>query len=509
MKDFIVFPARHRSTVSRGCRLWERAIFAFFFVFSARLVFVYHYNAPSGFLWPALVLFTAVFLAAFFFTKPSLAAFTASIPLGSGLYVTGLLPANPLSFMFAALFMGWAAKRVARGETDFSSATGAGRIVDLLSTLVFISLIAALLKVEGTDVPHRVFFETGFSLTDPLFPLSAAFILLQGLFLFRIVELEARPDEIRRWLVPILLAQIVTVLFFASLQWWDHIPKLYKRMNVFSPFDDLHALGSYLCFAAFFLADRCRTRQGGQRAAAAVLLAGTLLFLFLTRCRTASAVLVLVVAFLVGWRLEPWKKNLFIAACLLSLLLVNLAGEQLLRSKEYSVRRYASAWTLENYDRDRNVTSRAALWRRAAAMIVAHPLTGTGLGTYFRLSPEYQEPSLKKYSKFRQNTHNYFLQLAAETGLPALGAFLAVIVLVLRSGLQLLKREEWAGFPLKGLIIGLTAYLLTLVFGNALLLSSHQLFFWSILAGVYVMGRDDGFGTAPGAGGPAGGVPGS
>lgn len=456
-----------------------------------------------------MALFVAVFLAVFFFTKPSLAAFTASIPLGSGFYVTGLLPVNPLSFGFAVLFMGWAAKRVVRGETDFSPATGAGRVVDLLSTLVFISLIAALLKAEGPDVLHRVFFETGFSLTDPLFPLSAAFILLQGLFLFRIVELEARPDEIHRWLVPVLLAQFVTVLFFASLQWWGHIPKLYKRMNVFSPFDDLHALGSYLCFAAFFLADRCRTCQGGQRAAAAALLAGTLLFLFLTRSRTAWAVLVLTVAFLVGWRLEPWKKNLFTAACLLSLLLVNLAGHHFLGSKVYSVRRYASTWTLENYDRDRNVTSRAVLWRRAATMIVAHPLTGTGIGTYFRLSLEYHEPFLEKYSKFRQNTHNYFLQLAAETGLPALGACLAVIVLVLRSGLQLLKKEEWAGFPLKGLITGITAYLLTLVFGNALLLSSQQLFFWSVLAGVYVIGRGDGPGTVLGAGGPVGGVPGS
>jgi len=117
-------------------------------------------------------------------------------------------------------------------------------------------------------------------------------------------------------------------------------------------------------------------------------------------------------------------------------------------------------------------------------MVKQHPFTGTGIGTYFIVSNQYQDKTYKKYRFFKENAHNYYLQIASELGVFALLLWLLIIFISFKRGLRYLsfgtdtKEQNFVS----GLLFGLAAYLLTMLTGHPLLLVSQQLFFWFYVA---------------------------
>jgi O-antigen ligase len=63
-------------------------------------------------------------------------------------------------------------------------------------------------------------------------------------------------------------------------------------------------------------------------------------------------------------------------------------------------------------------------WRMGARITGDYPLTGTGLGTFRRISPLYQPPHLK--GGYFQ-THNDYLNMASDVGIPGLLLLLAMV----------------------------------------------------------------------------------
>ena len=116
-------------------------------------------------------------------------------------------------------------------------------------------------------------------------------------------------------------------------------------------------------------------------------------------------------------------------------------------------------------------------------MIFEKPLLGIGWGAYWLVYPEY-DFFIQDAAKTIYHAHNTYLNLAAETGLPGLVAFLAILTgharLALRSHTKAYSRY------VKGLALGLFTALLGLAVNG---FTDHVLFnielsmlFWLLLA---------------------------
>jgi O-antigen ligase len=67
------------------------------------------------------------------------------------------------------------------------------------------------------------------------------------------------------------------------------------------------------------------------------------------------------------------------------------------------------------------VVERAAHWYAAWRMFSDHPWTGVGLGNY---ATAYERYALPRWPDPLGHAHNYYLNIAAEAGLPGLAAYL-------------------------------------------------------------------------------------
>ena len=79
--------------------------------------------------------------------------------------------------------------------------------------------------------------------------------------------------------------------------------------------------------------------------------------------------------------------------------------------------------------------SRFALWERGVFMLVERPLTGGGAGTFYSVSARYARSELARSLTIPENAHNWFLQFAADLGLPAFCLLGVMFRLLLRGGL--------------------------------------------------------------------------
>ena len=97
------------------------------------------------------------------------------------------------------------------------------------------------------------------------------------------------------------------------------------------------------------------------------------------------------------------------------------------------------------------VVERLAHWQAAAEMAAAHPWLGVGLGNY---AAAYDRYRLARWPLALGHAHNFYLNLAAETGLPGLLVFVA---LLLAAALQALRVLRTARGWQRALALGLLA----------------------------------------------------
>ena len=87
---------------------------------------------------------------------------------------------------------------------------------------------------------------------------------------------------------------------------------------------------------------------------------------------------------------------------------------------------------------DQTLRDRVAMWRAGLSMVAEHPLLGVGPGEVRTWYQHYRRPEA-----IRQSTghlHNSPVQIAAERGLPALGAWVWLWVVFFREGWRILRR---------------------------------------------------------------------
>lgn len=110
------------------------------------------------------------------------------------------------------------------------------------------------------------------------------------------------------------------------------------------------------------------------------------------------------------------------------------------------------------------VVERLAHWQAALGMLNDHPLLGVGIGNYVPVYPGYALPG---WEDPLGHAHNYYLHIAAETGLLGLGAYLLVILVCFWLGWRVLREVSghWQGVAL-GILGVLAAFAVHSLFDN-------------------------------------------
>lgn len=110
---------------------------------------------------------------------------------------------------------------------------------------------------------------------------------------------------------------------------------------------------------------------------------------------------------------------------------------------------------------DGSVDSRLLMWKTVLKMIPERPLFGYGPDVLGLVFPKHEVPDLLKYdlSGTIDNVHNAFLQLALTAGIPALIAFVVIIVLLLIKASKEIRDNETVSPVTIGLTAGIAAFL--------------------------------------------------
>ncbi len=482
-----VYIEKKREILYRVLVFSRYALFVAFFLLSFRFVAVYLCHLP----WVLSIVGVCGVLILGFVSwvrlRWVLIAFLVGIPLVSGLQATGfIIPGPLLSISFAVIYIAWLLRRVLRTKESLEPRSVIGEMADILAALVIISLVMSFQPYPADFVLRRIGALSVLGLDDVFWSIDAGYILLQGLVFYRILEMEMGSQKCLGTVLSILYGQTAIIVLFSSLHLFFHIPHTfhYTTYGIFSPFGDAHSYGSYLVFLLFFFLNLIRTGNGREKTIALILACFLAVFIGFSGSRMTWITVVLVGVPFLLYQLGKRGRTVLVSAIVVPLILINLFPEALQRSGNDYLKRLSTVVVFKGYvtrDLNTNLSGRTLWWSRARNIIADEPVTGIGIGAFYRVSPLYT-PQLSSSLK-QENAHNYYLQLAAELGIPALLLFIGVLIFAFKAGFRALARSDSTGKGVvAGLLVGLGAYLITMLTGHPLLLSDQQFLFWSIIA---------------------------
>jgi len=470
------------------CTVLRFSLFIGFYLLCLWMVFLYVVNAPHNMVVFSLTALGGIAILSWLHIRISLGCLIIGVPVVSALHMMKIFPVNPLCFWFAILYLSWCTKCLLWQKKTVASHSHVGALVDILAGLVLLSLIRTLFHHPFDYLWDRLWYHpviTGPD--DPMFCLYAAFVLLQGLFLYRIIELEV--DDSTGWkkMVWVFYLQAALVIFFSLLQLFFQIPPLEKTYltRLYSPFNDIHSYGSYIVLLFFFFLALTSTKNRSQGLITAVCSGILFLLVMLSWSRETWVAALLTGMIFLFYKLKKTRAFLFVVSIFIAVALVNLVPSLWPDSKNLYVKRLESTVIVKKI----NVEIRKCLWCRAVGIIKEYPVAGSGIGTFYKISPSYGERDCERFKGRPENAHNYYLQVAAEIGVSGLLLFLSIIFCAYRSGLRTLSQLEESDNIITGLLFGLTAYLITMLAGHPLLLPNQQLLFWFVIAAITIPGR--------------------
>jgi O-antigen ligase len=272
----------------------------------------------------------------------------------------------------------------------------------------------------------------------------------------------------RAWIVAGVVGAILTLIYIAPMlaradDWVAAAHTLLQDGRITALQPDVNAAGSY--FALFLLpALVLATRRRLWWMAGIVV--PLLLFAFAaTRSRAAFAGAVLAAA--AGWALSRGQHHgdaphrpRYARRIVLAVVGIVLLGSGL-----YLVtgRSNVAVGTALQYRLEMTAVGVEAVGR--------YPFFGVGLGDYIRTTRRYiddEVPLLARTAPRGENAHNNLLQIAAELGVPALFAFLWLVVPIVAAAFDWRRTSS---LELQGMGWGLAAFLVSALFGHPLLVS--------------------------------------
>ena len=224
-------------------------------------------------------------------------------------------------------------------------------------------------------------------------------------------------QQVKELLIVTAMAAVIVVLYgfyqfifgidISAMKWvdGDAFPELRKR--VFSTWENPNILAGYLdiiiclVFGLFVKADSQK-----KKIVLGVMLAAGAACLAMTYAR--GACLVIAVIFAVYGMFKDWRVLLACVAVAVGLLVVDPVLYERLSSVFTKV--------------DTSSEMRLAFWESTVAMIQDHPFLGIGWGAYWMVYPEY-DFYLQGADIRIVHAHNWYLNYAAEIGIPGMLSF--------------------------------------------------------------------------------------
>ncbi|MBI2104131.1 MAG: O-antigen ligase family protein [Candidatus Omnitrophica bacterium] len=256
-------------------------------------------------------------------------------------------------------------------------------------------------------------------------------------------------------------------LFRGHLIGWEG-GSLYQRM--IGPYENPIDLATYLMVVIPILAAFAMSRKGGIRWGLWGLLLSLLLCLARTQARGAWISLAVGGLIVAGWRAAPRRAGMVLAAVAL------LAGGVLLMRQG---RPLGDAVALH----DIGTRDRWVMWQAAIGMIRDRPIVGHGVNTFMANYLEYWVGG----ERMPRYAHNCYLQVAAETGIVGLAAFLWLLAaLFLRLGRAARRPPlDASRLLLVGICAGLAAFAVQAAIDTNFYALRQAALFW-VLAGMAV-----------------------
>ncbi len=454
---------------------------------------------PKRALWSCASMLAAVFLSSLYDVNAGsiviafvaiLAACAAVRPLAALLVLAGLAPLSTILLLVLpaggnirltealtlAFLMGWAARRAWRPRPLRVSPAlrwSATLLIALTLASAVIQQAIAVVQSGGSvamDLVPALLVRNYFLSGQPL---VTAMLLAEGLALLLVVaDLGAENALGRECVLRMLVAGGAATASFNLLRLvtaaarqehpWATFVTYFVTLRVNVHYRDLNAAGSYFALVLPIAVVLVMRVPAFAAVCATLITAG----IWMTGSRTAlAATLGIAVAscVLVLCR-SPQRRRSVIAG----LVFVVLAAAALWTWYPQRTYTASSWWSLQ---------TRIQLAKAALRMTSEHPVFGVGVGSFYQLSTAYVPDTLVALGKVRENAHNYYLQVAAELGIPGLLLFLAVLATALRNAV----RTAGTNLVAWGVIAGLAAFLVTCMAGHPLLVSIVAYPFWIAL----------------------------
>jgi hypothetical protein len=426
--------------------------------------------------------------------KAALFAFTAAIPLLSGLSDLAFLPVPaPLVSIFISIYSAASVRRIC--EFCYSVFRGDGNVqgspigpreivrvaIDLFIAVILASLVLQIRKHwEEPALWSKFWTQPVFGFRDPFYFLTSSFLWLGGLFYFQwVCELE---NGIRSWIIPILSVWVWSSFVFFGFQYLFHVPES-TNPGFSLPYEDISSFGSISVALLVYLVaslSACRLRN----AASGIIGIGAVLFMVVaswSRAAWLAAAAFFVIA--VSIRL-PRRWTVFAlvaitaAVCYVNINLSNASW----RHSPYLSRLSALALIENPANKSR---SRLDLYHKAFGMIEVHPIVGFGIGSFDLTSRDFARPG-DPLANVPDFAHDVWLQLAAELGIPIASMCVGIFAWALIEGYRNSRDRKlsvWVDLPRLGVTLALASYLLTQVTANSLnVYESNQFICWFLVA---------------------------
>ena len=369
-----------------------------------------------------------------------------------------------------SFFVGWSL----RGWADHRGPRAPGRIGWVLAAAVAASIAGQLWRLGR--YPGELSWNADrlvhiYSMFEDHFGFVAGARLIEGVALAVATVTLFRSRPRLAVVVPaVLIGTGCATAAAGVLLWYGVAPAAILRQYALNRYrvtayvPDANAAGSafamIICLA-LGMAFRARERE---RRIWLRLLAANAVGLWLSASRSAVGASVLGLTFMAVWLVWTRSKSRWTDRALVGLAIVvaAMAGPQLLRVTRDQL--------------SRGSDFRLQFIATSARMIAAAPLVGVGVGQYNRTSTLFLSPQLA-WNYGSENAHNYFLQIAAEFGVPGLGLFAAFIGVGLWRAVRALSASPHDA-RLLGCATGIAVFLGTCVVSHPLLIDEVALLFW-------------------------------
>src|SRR5438105_13209088 len=284
--------------------------------------------------------------------------------------------------------------------------------------------------------------------------LSWARMRTVSLFLLALLVAANLNEErwLKRLIAALLASSLVTAVFtayrsFAAGPAHDGMPR--RAAGFFGnyiPFSELLMLVAAFVWGLLLAA--LISRQRKQATWLLLVLLPIAAVLITTGTRAAVAALLVGILFTI-WLRGAWRWRVIAAAA--AVLIIALG------SVWYRHARHGQGWLSVN---DPGTQYRLLMWQDGARLALQHPLIGIGMDSVERHGRELGIRAYQRYPNLKSHFHSTPIQIAADSGLPALAAWLWLMATCFYAPLPLLRRDSQPSVFSSGCALGSLAALI-------------------------------------------------